>query len=235
LDNDIGTSQADHPDPFSWISRWQQAGIFDLEHRCLAVRVDKASASIDVEHGYYHEGEQKIRTCWQHRFDHKGQLSLTIDVYVDGDMPPMPRIGASFKIPHDASQTAQNVSWFGRGPHENYPDRLVSADMGAWQQPIESMHTNYIFPSDNGLRCDVRQVALGAIQIQGDFHFSVSPYGQTALARARHTHELIPDEALHVCVDGYHMGVGGDDSWTPSVKPPFRLEASHYRWAFKLS
>ncbi|MEJ6704086.1 MAG: beta-galactosidase [Pseudomonadales bacterium] len=235
LDNDIGTSQADHPDPFSWISRWQQAGIFDLEHRCLAVRVDKASASIDVEHGYYHEGEQKIRTCWQHRFDREGQLSLTIDVYVDGDMPPMPRIGASFKIPHDASQTAQNVSWFGRGPHENYPDRLVSADMGAWQQPIESMHTNYIFPSDNGLRCDVRQVALGAIQIQGDFHFSVSPYGQTALARARHTHELIPDEALHVCVDGYHMGVGGDDSWTPSVKPPFRLEASHYRWAFKLS
>jgi beta-galactosidase len=235
LDNDIGTSQADHADPFAWISRWQQAGLFDLEHQCLAVKVDQALASIEVDHGYYHAGELKIRTRWLHRFDHSGQMSLTIDAYVDGDMPPMPRIGASFKVARDANEIDQNVVWFGRGPHENYPDRLHSADMGTWQQSIESMHTNYIFPSDNGLRCDVRHAELGALQIQGDFHFSVSPYGQAGLADARHTHELTTDDGIHVCVDGYHMGVGGDDSWTPSVKQPFRLEASHYRWAFKLN
>ena len=35
LDNDIGTSEADHADPNAWIARWQEAGLNELQHRCL--------------------------------------------------------------------------------------------------------------------------------------------------------------------------------------------------------
>ena len=97
------------------------------------------------------------------------------------------------------------------------------------------MHTDYIFPSENGLRCDVSALTLGDLHIAGQFNFSVSKYGQTKLAAARHTHDLTPEAGLYVYIDGYHMGVGGDDSWTPSVKPAFRLDASRYHWAFSLS
>ena len=37
LDNDIGTSEADHADPNAWIARWQEAGLNDLQHRCLGL------------------------------------------------------------------------------------------------------------------------------------------------------------------------------------------------------
>jgi beta-galactosidase len=231
LDNDIGTSQANHADKYSWLARWQEAGIFDLQHRCLDIRVDHKAGLLEVDHGHYHKDKLQIKTCWQHRFTSNGEMTVSINVRVEGDMPPLPRVGASFR----STQVANEVSWFGRGPHENYPDRMASADFGTWQQSIESMHTDYIFPSENGLRCDVSAMTLGNLHVAGQFNFSVSKYGQTKLAAARHTHDLTPEAGLYVYIDGYHMGVGGDDSWTPSVKPAFRLDASRYHWAFSLS
>jgi len=38
-----------------------------------------------------------------------------------------------------------------------------------------------------------------------------------ALAAAKHEHELAPDGRHHVHLDAAHMGLGGDDSWSPSV------------------
>ena len=95
-----------------------------------------------------------------------------------------------------------------------------------------------IFPSDNGLRCDVRQAVIGSVcidRLDDDFAFAVSDFGVKSLMGAQHTFECIEQSALHVHVDGYHMGVGGDDSWTPSVRPEYLLTAETYRWSFRLS
>ena len=37
------------------------------------------------------------------------------------------------------------------------------------------------------------------------------------LSLARHDYELKPDSINHVYLDHLHMGLGGDDSWSPSV------------------
>lgn len=37
------------------------------------------------------------------------------------------------------------------------------------------------------------------------------------LSLARHDYELEPDSMNHVYLDHKHMGLGGDDSWSPSV------------------
>lgn len=48
-------------------------------------------------------------------------------------------------------------------------------------------------------------------------HFSASYHGLMTLLRSKHQHELQRGPCqLHI--DGMHMGVGGDDSWTPSVR-----------------
>ena len=175
-----------------------------MQHRCLDIRVDHQLGLIEVNHGHYHDDKLQIKTCWQHRFTSNGEMTASVNVNVDGDMPPLPRVGASFR----STQVADELSWFGRGPHENYPDRLASADFGAWQQSIKSMHTDYIFPSENGLRCEVSRMHVGDIDIEGEFNFSVSEYGQTQLAAARHTHDLVARGGLYVYLDGYHMGGG---------------------------
>jgi hypothetical protein len=50
----------------------------------------------------------------------------------------------------------------------------------------------------------------------------VHRYSLAALSAARHEHELVPGRRVHVHLDAAHMGLGGDDSWSPSVR-----EVSH--------
>ncbi|MBV27922.1 MAG: beta-galactosidase [Gammaproteobacteria bacterium] len=230
LDNDIGISEAGRLDPRSWLARWQQAGLFELQSRCLDIQTNFPAGEVSVEHGHYHQGTLLIRSRWNHRFSDDGKLQVSVRVDVAGHMPPLPRIGAKLGL----RQIPAEVNWFGRGPHENYPDRLASADFGHWQSPVEQLHTNYIFPSENGLRCDTSWLELGSVRVAGRFHFAVSQYGYAQLAKATHYHQLEPESGLHVCIDGYHMGVGGDDSWTPSTKPKYLLDAGCYEWAFCL-
>lgn len=229
LDNDLGASQADHPNPEAWIERWRLAGLFELEHRLLGI--EQLADQLICRHGYFRGAQLLIQSTWRHIFCSDGSLQLEIEVERNNAMPPLPRIGASFQ----AAQSVEQVCWHGRGPHENYPDRQASADFGRWTVATEDMHTPYIFPSDNGLRCDVFWLQLGAAEFSGRFHFSVSPYGQRQLMQAAHNHELTADEHLFVYLDGYHMGVGGDDSWSASVKPSFLLTEQIYRWRLNLS
>ncbi len=230
LDNDIGVSEVDYQDPNAWAVRWQQAGLFDLTHRCLSLDVLPERGEVIALHGYSNDGKVLITTCWKWHFSGDGEVTVAIDVKLDPALPPMPRIGAAMRL----QSAPEQVMWQGRGPHENYPDRKASADIGRWLQPLPQMHTPYIFPTDNGLRCDCSSLQVGAIEIGGQFHFSVSQYGQQQLAAAKHTNDLVPHDGLYVYIDGYHMGLGGDDSWTPSVLPKYRLEQSEYQWAISL-
>ena len=45
--------------------------------------------------------------------------------------------------------------------------------------------------------------------MQGRLHFSVSPYGFEQLKTATHDHQLVRESHLHLCIDGFHMGIGG--------------------------
>ncbi|MGS0367833.1 beta-galactosidase, partial [Escherichia coli] len=106
-------------------------------------------------------------------------------------------------------------------PFENYPDRKSSALFGAWTLPLDDLYTGYIFPSENGLRCDTRQLQLAEHQFSGQFHFGVSQYSQQQLMETSHRHLLHKEPGCWVNIDGWHMGIGGDDSWSPSVRPEY--------------
>lgn len=168
------------------------------------------------------------------RFSGDGGMHVEQETFLDDALPPMPRVGLVLELSEAVSSLVETISWRGRGPHENYPDRKRSAHLGSWCLPVADMHTPYIFPSDNGLRSDCRRLELNQFSVSGDFHFSVSPFGQAQLRQARHSHELTDNKRLFVYLDGFHMGVGGDDSWTPSVKPAFRLTEKYYRWSVSL-
>ena len=100
------------------------------------------------------------------------------------------------------------------------------------------MQTPYIFPSENGLRCDAQLAQVGRVQVErvkDSFAFSVSDFGVESLMSAQHTHERVQQQSLHLHIDGFHMGVGGDDSWTPSARPEYLLNAKQFSWSFRLS
>ena len=75
---------------------------------------------------------------------------------------------------------------------------------------------------------------VNQLKVSGLFHFSVSRYSQSAIAKARYNYELYQDPCLYVRIDGFHMGVGGDDSWSPSVHSDYLLEKKSYNYKVKL-
>lgn len=230
LDNDIGTSEADHADPNAWIARWQEAGLNELQHRCLDMVVSPDQGVVTVRHGYFVGDTLKLLTRWRHQFDQDGAMRLAIEVQVAAEMPSLPRIGARLWLTGEVLATGEEVSWLGRGPHENYPDRLLAADLGRWQSSLDALHTAYVFPTDNGLRCDTRQLRFGSVEVEGLFHFSLSRFSQQQLALARHQTDLVAAGGIHLCLDGFHMGIGGDDSWSQSVRPEYWLQPGSYYW-----
>ena len=79
------------------------------------------------------------------------------------------------------------------------------------------MTTPYIFPTENGLRCHTAALDWGHWHVTGDFHFSVQPYSTAQLMETDHWHRMQPENGVWITLDGVHMGIGGDDSWTPSA------------------
>ena len=132
------------------------------------------------------------------------------------------------------TQTPQ-VSWLGLGPFENYPDRKAAARLGLYNLSIEELHTPYIFPTDNGLRSDCKLVKVNDLEVTGEFSFAASQYSQSTLTTAKHTNELVADDVIHLHIDHQHMGVGGDDSWSPSTHKEYLLENKHYRYSLLLN
>ncbi|MGR5555292.1 beta-galactosidase [Vibrio fortis] len=228
LDNDIGVSEANRVDPNSWIARWQAAGLDSLTPESIAFSFFTHENKVLVTSKIAHvvEGQVRLLSTWQYQLFSDGEVIIDVHVQAAKGLPSLPRVGLSFAL----KETSNEVTWFGRGPHENYPDRKSSAHIGRYQQNIEQMHTPYIFPSDCGLRCDVREAVIGGFKLQGDFHFSVSRFGQQQLVQAKHTCDLTEQDQLFVYIDSFHMGVGGDDSWTPSVHDEFKLTQEHYRY-----
>lgn len=53
-----------------------------------------------------------------------------------------------------------SLRWFGRGPHENYPDRKSSAVVGTHASTVSEQFTPYIRPGECGARSDVRWLEL---------------------------------------------------------------------------
>jgi len=255
LDNDIGVSEVDNPDPNAWESRWRRAGIGSWKRRCTSVEVAESSGDVRITSLFEYHFKDKLvaATKWIYTIDAFAELTVDVEVLLDDSLPPMPRIGLQTAVPAPVAETLSsqqmvnpahkpeqntaltNVEWQGLGPFENYPDRKAAARLGHYTLPITEMQTRYIFPTDNGLRCDCTQLAVGRLNVAGQFHFSVSEYGQANLDKAKHTCDLIPQENVFVYVDYAHMGVGGDDSWSPSTHKAFLLEQKRYHYSLTLN
>jgi beta-galactosidase/evolved beta-galactosidase subunit alpha len=70
--------------------------------------------------------------------------------------PSLPKIGLQMTLP----RALECVQWFGRGPGESYADTKQANRFGLWKAALEDLHTDYIYPQENGNRTDVRWVAL---------------------------------------------------------------------------
>lgn len=69
----------------------------------------------------------------------------------------VPRIGIRFRLPIHMNQ----VTYFGRGPEENYIDRNNGTLVGLYKNTADNMYFPYVRPQENGHHTDTRWLSLG--------------------------------------------------------------------------
>lgn len=170
---------------------------------------------------------------------------------ISSTIPEIPRMGMQMQLP----QEFVNLTWLGRGPHENYIDRKTSADVGLYESTVADQYTPYIRPQENGYKTDTRWLTLtdenetGILvcgsplisfaalnNVHDDFESpgKLSQYRPDAKTANTHTIDVKPRELVNLNVDLGQMGVGGDNSWGARIHPQYRLADMKYEYSFRI-
>jgi beta-galactosidase len=165
-----------------------------------------------------------------------GSLVVEHDVELDEALADPPRVGAVLTLPDGFDQ----VAWYGRGPHECYPDRQRSALVGVWTGEVDELP--YLVPQEYGLRTDCRWMTVSdgertlAIEPLRPriLHVGVTRHSASELFEARDQTELPASTARFVHIDVAHRGLG-TASCGPDVLDRYRIPAGRHRFRYRLS
>jgi beta-galactosidase len=178
-------------------------------------------------------------------------LTLTYSINDDGkimvdmdykpttnNIPLIPKFGMRMRVPADFNA----ITYYGRGPWENYPDRKRSAFIGYYKMPLSEFETEYIHPQDNGNRCDVRFFKIAnnqsTISIQGCQPLCIRAwdYGEEDLEGVRHPNEISRGRFVNLNIDGIIHGVGGADTWGKRTLPQYTIDGNQpHHYSFIMS
>ncbi len=181
-----------------------------------------------------------------------GAVDVSFDFEkTDGTLEEIPRVGMQMTLP--ARYT--NLSWFGRGPHENYSDRNTSAFVGLYESSVADQYVAYVRPQENGYKTDTRWLGITdgngrGLRFEGQPQFSfaamnylhedfespgrLAGYRPDAKLVNRHISDVIPRDLVRVNIDYGQMGVGGDDSWGERTHPQYCLLDTKYKYSFRM-
>jgi len=167
-----------------------------------------------------------------------GSGDLLIDVHVcpGDDLPPLPRIGLQMRLPGRYDR----FTWYGRGPHETYPDRKEGAQVGVYSGTVDEQYVPYIVPQENGNKTEVRWAALtdddgvGLLAV-GMPLLNVSAHHFTTqdLTQARHTFELKRRADITLNLDHAQSGLGGE-SCGPATLPQYQVRPKETHFSVRL-
>lgn len=98
---------------------------------------DRASISIRCSYTLVADGTSTKIPCESvYVVDVDGSIVVRNTCKVSPDMPPMPRIGMQLTL----KKQFQQLTYYGRGPNENYPDRCSGSKLGRYQCQVDDTY-----------------------------------------------------------------------------------------------
>ena len=191
------------------LARWSRLGILD----------DK------IPTGIQHVQQRQVREDGSVEYRHR--------VVVPEPLAGLPRVGVQFALPPEFGF----IRWFGRGPHENYPDRNASAMRDVWAREPDELP--YLVPQEFGLRTDCEWIEFvsptATVRIDvlqpATLHFSAVHHTPLQLHEALDTTQLQRSRDLVVHLDVAHRGLG-TASCGPDVLPDYEIGSGTFEFGY---
>ncbi|NDW08554.1 glycoside hydrolase family 2 TIM barrel-domain containing protein [Dysgonomonas sp. 520] len=221
LDNDFGFKNFDTWKEWKYISEQLPA--------VKNMKVDAATGTISCTYTY-----AKPQVEWNISYTALSNGVVKVNNAIttrNAETSFIPRVGLRMQLPVDFDL----LTYYGRGPWENYSDRKTSCFVDRYSFKISELYEDYVRPQENSHRTDVRWFALTAkkgsglmIVADNTLEMNVSNYpmemldsgdgrddGRARLAqpKQRHMYDAVPQKLVDLFIDYGMSGVGGDNSW----------------------
>lgn len=230
-DNDEGSGYS------AELTTWRDAATNRRVEEVMVTRLDDGRIRVDVR-CELPTAPSTSRHDMTFTIDSDGAVEISATVTPGAGLPDLPLVGTRMTM----DSGFENLSWFGRGPHENYWDRKDSAFVGRHRSTLDELFTPYVRCQETGNRTDVRWIELTnatgfGIRAEANETVEVSALRYTTedLEQSGHPHELTRT-ATTVQINHRQMGVG-DNSFVSSgrPRPEFRLPANRsYQYHYTL-
>ncbi len=213
---------------------WDEQGVARLERTRVAV--EEADGAALVRSTYRTGAGIEVR----HEMVVTPLAGDAIRVEESAEIPDalvdLARVGTVLEV----AAGLDRMEWFGRGPHETYPDRRRAGRVGRWRSTLDELFTPYVRPQESGGRADVRWIVLAdaagrglRITLDRPRQVSATRFRAEDLASATHHGELVPRPNAVVHLDAAHRGLG-TASCGPDTLPEYLVGPGTYRWSWVL-
>ena len=215
---------------------WRKAGLDNLTQKVTSLKEGKNTTTATIE--LLNAKGQKVGTAdFIYMLDKNGALKIRTTFQPDtAIVKSMARLGLTFRV----ADTYDQVSYLGRGDNETYADRGQSGKIGLYQTTPERMFHYYVTPQSTGNRTDVRWTRFTDRSGEGifvdsnrPFQFSIVPFSDVLLEKARHINELERDGLVTVHLDAEQAGVG-TATCGPGVLPQYLVPLKKQSFEFTL-
>lgn len=214
------------------LKKWKEA---TNNQKLISFEENNLENSVTVTSTYNLPDVKDAKVVIAYTISSDGTLNVNTKLTnVDSSLPILPRFGTNFIF----DNSYNNVTWFGRGPHENYQDRNTSSLVGLYESSVSDLYYPYIRPQENGYKTDTRWIKLTnsagkGVKISSSNHFSFSTHHQYNsdfdagdTKQQRHTIDIIKRDFININIDMEQMGVGGDNSWGAMPHEQYRIQPS---------
>ena len=160
------------------------------------------------------------------------------------EVPPMFRYGMQLQMPKQYGK----LTYYGRGPIENYCDRKDSQFLGYYQNEVSKEYFPYIRPQESGNHTDIRWFRVDDGQ-KGLLFYSSAPMECSALPylledlddgpykdkkHGHHSGDLVERPLTQVHIQQMQMGLGCVNSWGAWPLEPYLLRYGSRDFTFAI-
>lgn len=213
---------------------------YDAQPKLSELLVEKLSGGMVQIRSHYEIVADSASCSVIYTLRSDGTLKVDYELKASAQLPNIPKVGMQCGITNNYRQ----ISWYGKGPLENYFDRNYGFEAGIYSLPIDQFIEPYVMPQENGNRTEVRWMYLSTqeqdkgLLVVADslLNMSAWPWTEENINEAKHIYELTESGYLTLNIDLKQMGVGGNDSWSDVAAPleEYQIKSGNYRYAFYL-
>lgn len=198
---------------------------------------------VTVKAGYDMPGV-KAQLSMTYEIDGTGCVKVTEAMTTDKNAKVSEMFRFGMEMPMPAAY--DRISYYGRGPIENYADRNHSTFLGIYNQTVAEQFFPYIRPQETGTKTDIRywkqlDSAGNGLEVIAEAPFSASAlnYSIESLDNGpektnSHSPEVEPAGYVNLIIDKAQTGLACVNSWGAKPLPKYRVPYEDRSFTFML-